>query len=153
MLIQEYRLERAREIADLFHSAVHAIDNRLYDAEQKEAWAPTPPDYALWANRLDLKRPFLAILDGRVAGFIELDPDGHIDCTYTHPGFQRRGIATSLYRHLEGEAQSRGMSRLYVEASEIALPFFEKHGFSLIRQNRLERGGVMLINYTMEKFL
>lgn len=153
MTIQPYTAARSAEIADLFHQSVHAIDPALYTPEQQEAWAPTPPDYVRWSERLAFKRPFLAIVEERLAGFIELDADGHIDCLYTHPEYQGMGVASALYTHLEAEARSRQLSCLYVEASRVARPFFERRGFSLIRENEVQRGGTKLNNYRMEKTL
>jgi len=151
MEIKSYSAEWAIEIADLFYQSVHAIDPLIYTSEQKEAWATTPPDYAKWSLRLDEKRPFVAIVDGRVAGFIELDADGHIDCTYTHPDFQGMGVGSALYERLLSEARLNNIERLYVEASFIAKPFLEHKGFTVIKENTLQRNGVTLINFTMEK--
>ena len=153
MEIQDYAPAFARQIAELFHRAVHAVDPGIYTPEQQEAWAPTPPDYVAWKEHLDQKRPWLALVEGRLAGFIELDPDGHIDCLYVDPDFQRRGVAGTLYTHLEGSARDRGLKRLYVEASKPAQPFFEKQGFRRIGRNRIHRNGEVLINFKMEKAL
>lgn len=153
MRIEPYSPSRALEIADLFHAAVHAVDSSIYTPEQKEAWAPTPPDYTRWAERLDTKRPFMAIIGDRVAGFMELDPDGHIDCTYTHPDLQRQGVASALYEHLLAEAARRKMTLLYVDASHGARPFFERRGFSMVSQHEVHRNGVTLTNFSMEKYL
>lgn len=151
--IQTYRAEYAGAVADLFTAAVHAIDTSIYDNKQKAVWAPTPPDYEYWARRLEHKRPWLAVINGRVAGFIELDADGYIDCTYVHPDFQHRGVATALYRRLETEALAQGMERLYVDASLVANPFFVHFGFKVIKENRVIRNGVSLANFTMEKWI
>jgi len=151
MEIQSYSTAWAAEITDLFHQSVHAIDPSAYTLEQKEAWAPTPPDYVAWSQRLNEKRPFVAIIDGHVAGFIELDSDGHIDCTYTHPHYQGMGVASALYAHLLAEARLNNIERLYVEASFIAKPFFEHRGFVVIKENALQRNGVTLVNFIMEK--
>ncbi|TMP24445.1 histone acetyltransferase [Pseudoalteromonas rubra] len=151
MDIKRYQDSWAREIADLFHSAVHAIAEEHSTREQKAVWAPTPPDYAFWSQRLAEKRPWVAVLNGRIAGFIELDDDGHIDCAYTHPEFQGQGIASALYRKLEAQAKTRGLTRLYVEASKPARRFFAARGFLMVKRNEIARQGVTLINYTMEK--
>ena len=153
MDIQTYSSERASEIADLFHQSVHAIDPSVYSPELKEAWAPTPVNYERWSERLNEKQPFVAVIENRVAGFIELDADGHIDCTYTHPDFQGKGVASTLYEHLLEEAKSRNIKRLYVEASLIAKPFFEHRGFSVVKKNEVQRNGVSLVNFLMEKQL
>lgn len=153
MDIKRYQSSWAREIADLFHSAVHAIAKDDYTQAQKAVWAPTPPDYAFWSQRLANKRPWVALINERIAGFIELDDDGHIDCAYTHPEFQGQGIASALYRKLEAQAKEQGLPRLYVEASKPARRFFAARGFVLVKRNEIVRHGVTLINYTMEKSL
>lgn len=154
MNITLYQPEMARELAELFHRAVHAIDASLYTPAQQEAWAPTPTDYRFWQQRLDRKRPWVIRRDnGQLAGFIELDPDGHIDCLYVDPGCQRRGVAGLLYDHLEALARSRGLGRIYVEASLVARPFFEHRGFRVLCRNELRRHGQGLVNFSMEKRL
>ena len=45
------------------HQFVHAIDPSVYTSEQKESWVPTPSHYEQWAERLNEKRPFTAIID------------------------------------------------------------------------------------------
>lgn len=152
MNIQTYSKEWAREIADLFYLSVHTIDPSVYTPEQKEAWAPTP-DYDRWSERLTRKKPFVAIIENHIAGFIELDIDGHIDCTYTHPDFQGIGVASSLYEYLLVKAKETGIKSLYVEASLIAKPFFEHRGFSVVKKNEVQRNGVPLVNFSMEKHL
>ena len=132
---------------------MHAIDPAVYTPAQQEAWAPSPVDYAQWRARLSTKKPFVAIIDNQVVGFIELDGDGHIDCTYTHPDFQGRGVASALYDYLLAAAKAAGIRRLYVEASLIAKPFFAQRGFVLVKQNEVRRNGVSLINFSMEKYL
>lgn len=153
MEIQAYSADNAREIADLFHQSVHSIAPSLYSSEQKEAWAPSPVDYERWAERLTVTKPFIAVIEGRVAGFIELDADGHIDCTYTHPNFQGRGVASSLHEYLVAEASAKHIKRLYLEASLVAKSFFEHRGFSIVKKNEVQRNGVTLINFSMEKYL
>ncbi|AWL11776.1 hypothetical protein HMF8227_01298 [Saliniradius amylolyticus] len=149
--ISSYSPSHARAIADLYHAAVHGIDSLVYSKAQKEAWAPTPPDYTFWAKRLQDKQPFVALVDERVAGFMELEADGHIDCAYTHPDFQGSGVASALYQHLESQATAKGIDSLYVEASIVAKPFFEHRDFMVLRSNKVYKKGLELINFSMEK--
>ncbi len=153
MKIQRYQPSRAAEIADLFYRAVHAIDSSVYSEAQKEVWAPEPIDYDRWAERLEKTQPYMAVIDDRVVGFIELEADGQIDCMYTLPEFQGIGVASALYTHLVKEAQRQKLKRLRVDASAVARSFFEKRGFSVIRRNELLRQGVSISNVTMEKDL
>lgn len=151
--IEPYTQGRANEIADLYHASVHAIDEDIYTKPEQEAWAPTPPNYEAWVNRLNIKKPFLAVADEKVLGFIELEDDGHIDCAYTHPQYQKIGIMSALYAHIEHIAKQKSLKRLWVEASKVARPFFEAKGFATMQENKVMRNNVILTNYTMEKIL
>lgn len=151
--IEPYAQDRANGIADLYHASVHAIDEDTYTKAEQEAWAPTPPNYEAWVNRLNIKKPFLAVADEKVLGFIELEDDGHIDCAYTHPQYQKIGIMGALYAHIEHIAKQKSLKRLWVEASKVARPFFEAKGFVTVRENKVMRNNVILTNYTMEKIL
>lgn len=153
MKIIEYSSNRAREIADLFYMSVHAIDSSIYSEEQKNAWATSPIDYVAWEKRLDLKGPYLLLINDQVAGFIELESDGHIDCAYVSPMFQRKGVATALLKHVICIAKKLDVEQLYVEASIIAKPLFEKFGFLMKHENKVVRNNIVLVNYTMCKCL
>lgn len=149
MNIRDYQTEDADEIADLFHDCVHAIESPDYSPAQLEAWAPTPPDYLAWRARLAVKQPYVACEKGRIVGFIELEEDGHIDCFYTHKDFQRQGVGRALYDHLVERADARGITDFYVEASPFARPFFEREGFLMGKENRIEQSGQILTNVSM----
>jgi putative acetyltransferase len=149
MEIRPYKESDYIEIADLFHSAVHSIDSALYSQEEIEAWAPTPLNYQFWKARLLVKKPFLAIKDSIIVGFVELEIDGHIDCLYVHPDFQSKGVGKALVNKVLKVANERGVKRLYVEASKVAKPLFEQFGFELLQTNRVSLNGQILINYSM----
>lgn len=133
--------------------SVHAIDSLIYGQAQKNAWAAYPIDYGAWQNRLALTKPYLLLIDDEVAGFIELAPDGHIHCLYVSPVCQRKGVATALLHHVFCVANKLGIKQLYVEASFIAKPLFEKFGFLLQHENNVVRNTVVLVNFTMSKRL
>ena len=153
MEIIGYSSSRAKQVVDLFYMSVHAIDSLIYSQEQKYAWAAYPVDYGAWQSRLALTKPYLLFIDGDVAGFIELAPDGHIDCLYVSPVFQRKGVATALLNHVICVANKRGIEQLYAEVSLIAKPLFEKFGFLLQHENNVVRNTVELVNFTMSKRL
>lgn len=150
MLIKPYSEVHAKEITELFHQSVHAIDSSVYSEEQKEAWAPTPPNYEHWKKRLNIKKPYLAFKNEKLVGFIELELSGHIDCAYVHPDFQNQGVGAKLFNFIFEKAKQLKLSPLFVDASIVAKPFFEKRGFNVIQKNEVRRGRVILINYSME---
>lgn len=139
-----------REIAELFTRSVHEIASSHYSQKQLEAWAPRPFDDEYWKYKCELKRPFVYVIEEKVAGFIELDPDGHIDCHYVHPDFIRRGIASALLKHVIKIANHLSMPRLFVEASHLIKPLYLKYDFQCLRLNEVVRANVILENWIME---
>ncbi|MCW1883885.1 GNAT family N-acetyltransferase [Luteolibacter flavescens] len=149
-LIRPYRHGDHVAIASIFCRAVHEIGIRHYTVAQCEAWSGTKPDPGHWEQRCERKKPFVSIVDGEIAGFLELDPDGHIDCAYVNPDFQRRGIMSALVKHAVGVAAEGGLSRVYVEASIGARPMFGRLGFVVLCEQQVAIGGETLVNYRME---
>jgi ribosomal protein S18 acetylase RimI-like enzyme len=137
-------------IAEIFTRAVHEIASEVYSKEQCLAWSDREPNPAHWKRRCELKRPFVFLVDTEIAGFLELDPDGHIDCAYVHPKFQRRGVASALVRHAIDACLASGLERAYVEASLCAKPMFERLGFKVLEATIVNIRGVELANYRME---
>jgi len=151
MKIIKYSSNRAKETTEIFYQSIHAIDNAIYSESQKQAWAPLPIEYEKWAKRLELKKPYLLLINDKIAGFIELESDGHINCFYVSPGFQRIGVASTLLNYLIDSAKSLGINLLTVEASLVVKPLFEKFGFITEKKNKIRRKNTVLINYSMRK--
>lgn len=135
----------------LFYDTVHQVNIRDYSQEQVAAWAPAEMDRDTWTKRLSQAFTYIAEEDGKIAGFGELEANGHIDRFYCHKDFQRKGVGTKLLVQIEQQARSLGLSKLVTEASITAKPFFEANGFFVVRQQEVERRGQRLTNFVMEK--
>lgn len=48
---------------------------------------------------------------------------------YTKPEYRGRGIATSMLARLAEEAKRRGVKKLWLGASKMGRPVYEKFGF------------------------
>lgn len=115
--------------------------------------APDVIDEAKFSRRCESRSTWVAEAENRTAGFIDLEPDGHVDMLYVHPDFQRRGVARALLEHVEKTARAMGMRRLYTESSITARPTFEAAGFQVIVPQTVTVRGASLTNYRMEKRL
>ena len=136
-------------IGEIFYRAVHQLACADYSKEQVEAWAPYPIDFDCWKLRCIEKQPFVAVKKNRVIGFIELDPDGHIDCVYVDPDHAGTGVMSALMRRVKQDAREAGVALLFAEVSLTARRFFETHGFAVVRANRVVRDRVSLENFIM----
>ncbi len=153
MLIRAFRPEDTAAVYQLFYSTVHSVNLQHYTPEEVEAWVPShPPDLQQWQERFLRQHTLLAEIDGQLAGFANLEADGHnIDMVYTHKDFQGQGVATKLVELLEQQVLKNGGNTIELAASITARPFFEKRGYKLIRENEVLRFGVVLRNFIMEK--
>jgi putative acetyltransferase len=153
MEIRLFKKNDAEQIARLFHETIREVNIRDYSLEQVKAWAPDNIHFRDWAKACSSKFTFVADDKGIIAGFGELEANGHIDCFYCHKDYQRMGVGSSIYNAIETKAYELGINRLYTEASITAKPFFLRMGFSVIKEQQVEARGQTFINYVMEKFL
>ena len=99
-MIRNYKHGDHEEIAKIFPQAIHEIASEYYTEEQCLAWSEKEPNPAHWEKRCAKKKPFVYLIKGTVVGFIELDPDGHIDCLYLHPNEKRKASHPSSFNML-----------------------------------------------------
>lgn len=147
--LRPYRPEDCPALAALFYETVHTVNAAHYTPAQLNAWAPAcGPDLAAWDKSFRAHRTLVAELDGRLAGFGDLDPAaGYLDRLYVHKDLQGRGVATALCNALEEAAAGP----VVTHASVTARPFFARRGYRVLRAQQVERRGVTLANYVMEK--
>lgn len=153
--VRTYREGDASRLAEIFHRSVREVASADYTPEQVAAWTSAERDAGFFEARATDGRWVLVAVDGSdvVVAYTDLEADGHIDQLYCHPDAAGRGAATVLYLALEDLARSSGVPRLYVDASEPARRFFERHGFEVIARRDIDVDGVALHNYAMEKTL
>ncbi|MEO1186329.1 MAG: GNAT family N-acetyltransferase [Cyanobacteria bacterium J06636_27] len=148
-----FEKQDAEQIAKLFHQTVREVNINDYSLSQVKAWAPDDIYFRDWVSICSEKFTYVADDDGTIAGFGELESDGHIDCFYCHKNYQRMGVGKKIYHAIEAKANELGINRLYSEASITAKPFFLRMGFSIIKKQQVERRGESFINYAMEKYI
>jgi putative acetyltransferase len=149
MEIRRYRPGEERAIRDVFYGSMRNVVSRDYTPEQVRRWAPDDPDMERWREKLSRTRPFVAVLAGRIIGFAELEPDGHIDRFYCHHEHQRQGVGSALMAEILAEAKRSGLTRLYAEVSVTALPFFLAKGFEVDKETNEIRAGSPAKQYHM----
>jgi putative acetyltransferase len=153
VIIRLYVPHDIDDLMELFRDSVRQVASKDYSPAQVQAWAPDELDRDLWLERRGSRPTWVAVIDGRIAGFTDLEPDGHVDMMFVHPDFQGRRVASSLLRHAEAEAVDLGLKRLFTEASITAKPFFERRGFRELAEQQVSVRGQVLTNYRMEKLL
>ena len=148
-VIRRYEAADLDAVMSVFLRSVRGVASRDYDAGQIAAWAQVDRD--VWSRRR-LDRPtWVALIDGVIAGFIDLEGSGHIDMLFVDPACQRRGVASVLLDTVENAARVQRLAVLDTDASITARPFFEKHGFQIVRSQEVALRGQRLTSFRMEK--
>ena len=161
MEIRPYKTEDIQEIAELFYQTVHTVNAADYTDEQLDAWADGNIDLAAWDRSFQAHMTLVAVVtpseaedkkvvQEQIAGFADMDSTGYLDRLYVHRDFQRCGIASALCDRLEEAVDAEQFT---THASITAKPFFEKRGYRVIREQQVERKGILLTNYVMGKIL
>ena len=152
MLIRKYKPEDCRTLSRLFYHTVHTVNAKDYSQEQLKAWATGEVDLEKWNQSFLGHHTFVAVEttadQERILGFGDIDDSGYLDRLYVHKDYQGKGIGKALCQELESAVKSKNLS---THASVTARPFFEKLGYRVIKKQQVERQGILLCNYVMEK--
>lgn len=145
--IREYQQSDCEILAELFYNTVHTVNAKDYTKEQLDVWATGKVDLEKWNQSLQEHDSVVAVEDEMIVGFGDIDRTGYLDRLYVHADYQGKGIATAMCNRLEQTVQGN----IVTHASITARPFFEKRGYKVVKEQQVERQGIFLINYVMEK--
>lgn len=147
MELRRYKSSDCKEVAELFYNTVHIINAKDYTKEQLDVWATQEVDLEKWNQSLQGHYSVVAVDNEIIVGFGDIDKDGYLDRLYVHADYQRKGIATAICKQLEQAVEGK----ITTHASITAKPFFEKRGYRVVRKQEVERRGIFLTNFVMEK--
>lgn len=147
MFIREYQPSDCKELTELFYNTVHTVNAKDYTKEQLDVWATGQADLEKWNQSLQEHFSIVAVDDGIIVGFGDIDRTGYLDRLYVHSDYQRKGIATAICNQLESAVSEN----IVTHASITARPFFEKRGYKVVKEQQVERQGIFLTNFVMKK--
>lgn len=148
LYIKKYEPSYCEATAQLFYDTVHSINATDYTKRQLNAWADENINLEEWNGSLLEHYSLVAIIDDKIVGFGDIDKTGYLDRLYVHKDYQHQGIATAICNYLEWNCNTE---KFTTQASITAKPFFEKRGYTVIKEQKVERKGILLTNYIMEK--
>ena len=148
MIVRKYQSLDCEEMAQLFYDTVHTINRKDYSKEQLDAWADGTVDLNAWDQSFRAHVSLVAVEGETLLGFADMAADGYLDRLYVSYSAQRQGVATALVQALEARVQ---VQHYVTHASITAVPFFEAMGYHVVRAQTVERKGVLLTNFIMEK--
>lgn len=150
MVIREYKNSDCKEVSELFYNTVHTINAKDYTEEQLNVWANKEIDLEKFNKSLIEHYSLVAVENKIIVGFGDIDETGYLDRLFVHKDYQNRGIATAICNRLE---QKMLKGKVITHSSITAKSFFEKIGYKVIKEQQVERKGLFLTNYIMEKII
>lgn len=147
MVIRKYRSSDCKEIIELFYNTVHTVNAKDYTKEQLDVWATGKVELEKWDKSFQEHFTVVAVDEEIIVGFGDIDKTGYLDRLYVHHDYQKKGVATAICNELEKVVQSN----ITTYASITAKPFFEKRGYKVVKEHQVERQGIFLTNFCMEK--
>lgn len=118
------------ELAQLFYHTVHTINAKDYSKEQLDVWATGQIDLENWNQSSQEHYSLVAVDDGIIVGFGDIDRKGYLDRLYVHTDYQRKGIASDICNYLEQAVRGN----IVTHASITARPFFDKRVYRKINK-------------------
>jgi putative acetyltransferase len=137
----------------IFYASIHEVAHTHYSAEQLEVWAPAGYPGESWVSRIQNNYPLVAELNGRVAGFADVQLDGYIDHFFVAGFAVRQGVGARLMQQIHFEAAKLSLQRLYSDVSLSAQKLFLQFGFVIEAEQIVVKKGVALRNAKMYKKL
>jgi putative acetyltransferase len=153
MKLRNYRQTDAEPLANVYRDAARNLGLQEYTPEQTRVWAMHPEDLEEFRVALSEGVTICAIVGESPVAFGQVSPPDHIAYLYCHSEHARRGYASAILTALEQQAISNRVTALRVEASCVARPFFERHGYGVVEEERHVRCGVEFLRFKMEKAL
>ncbi|WP_455221336.1 GNAT family N-acetyltransferase [Kaarinaea lacus] len=78
--------------------------------------------------------------EGEAVGTARMLYDGHIGRMAVLPAFRNKGIGSALLEALLNTARHEGMSEVFLHAQIRAVPFYQKHGFTITSDEFMDAG-------------
>lgn len=147
--VRRYRPGEEKELVELFRQTVHRVNSKDYSPSQINAWAPDNLDIDSACQRIRRNNPFVAVYEGRIVGYADIQPDGYIDQFFCHHEYTGLGIGKKLFAELEKFAVENDIKRMHANVSTTARPFFESLGFVVQREQVIHLRGQSLTNFHM----
>jgi putative acetyltransferase len=151
--LRQFRRGDAEACLALFRDCVHRVNSRNYTPDQIVAWASATIDLETWRIRFNDRFAYVATESNRIVGFTDMIRAGHLDRLFVSADHQGCGIARRLVERLLSDASDNLIEEITTDASITAKPFFERMGFSVVREQSVECRGVWLTNFRMRRTL
>lgn len=149
--IRTIHKEEIPKIKELIHLTVSSCYPSIFPPEVVKFFLEYHSEDEI-KRRLDNGVVILLEEEGKLkgTGFLHGEEMGGI---YVHPGYQRKGLGEMMVRYLMQLAREKQLPRIWLDATPLAQPLYDKLGFDLVSPMMDMVGDVPLHYFKMEMLL
>lgn len=149
----KFRIERASAsdlplMQRLFYQTVAIYGSKIFTKSEIKEYSKLARNNAYWKKKFISDFVYNAKLNGEIIGSFLLNKDGTIDYIFVHQNYQGHGIAMDLYETLEKVAKDFKIKILKTKVNKITKTFFEKKGYTIVKNVKKSNDGKEVIVYT-----
>ncbi len=138
--IKRYDHEDIDLLIKLFKETIYTTAKDDYTYDQLKAWAYVDKDRFMAIFKM--QDAYVAYLNDEIVGYITYD-NGLIDLLYVDKDHTKNGIGRELVKFI----MDYYPKPIEVYASNTALPFFTKLGFTYLNENIVTKAGIEIKNH------
>lgn len=144
LTIRKVRPDEGLALDEIFCASIRGLTGPLYTEEMQEAWIwNSSPER--WTQRISEIDFWVGEIEGQVVGFVSIDqPNKVLDHLFVHPAYSGQGNGAALMIFALDYARSKGFTKLELNGSLNAIPFYKSFGWIEVAQLSKCRGDVSL---------
>ena len=135
----------------LYFDSILSIDEKIYNKEQKRAWASQAWDNKNFDLSIKKGKGWIINEKDKIIAFALRYPKNRIALLYCKGDEQRKGYGTKLLHKLEKEAIKEGLPFLITEASLISYKLFLRNKWEIDRKEKIIIENIIFERYKMIK--
>lgn len=157
MKYRSYKLREATltdipELREMYKATLRTVNIANYTLEEIEDWASCGDDTAHLADLITNLYFIVALNEAnQIIGFTSIRKDGYLHSMFVHKDYQRKGVASFLLSKAEEYAIENQMKTITSEVCVTAKPFFERKGYTVVKEQKRKANKLCLTNYWMIK--
>lgn len=150
--LREATLADIPELKEMYKATLRTINIADYTLEEIEDWASCGDDTAHLADLITNLYFIVALNESdQIIGFTSIQKDGYLHSMFVHKNYQRKGVASFLLSKAEEYAIENQMKTITSEVCITAKPFFERKGYTVLKEQKRKANKLCLTNYWMIK--
>lgn len=154
----QYQITRAIDsdlplMQRLFYQTVTTYGAMLFTKAEIKIFSRLATNKIYWQKKFKNDYIYNAKMNGEILGSFSMDTNGNIEYFFVHMNYHGKGIARELYYTLEEVAKQVKIKTLTTQIHLATRVFFEKNGFTIVKNAVKVVGGDEVTSYSGVKKL